>query len=110
MVLCLLVCGATTGAVRSQTRARRERGIIEGARGLGRPGPHIVCRELLPPIAPYNAMNLLMSMVMAVWAQVGLFFLGVMPLIGDNWGVMLNRAVFDHGAMTTISRMHLLIG
>lgn len=110
LVLGLLGWGALARAVRSQTLSLRERGFIEAARGLGLPSGHIVFRELLPPIAPYIAMNLLMAMVMAVWAQVGLFFLGVMPLIGDNWGVMLNRAVFDHGAMTTVSRMHLLIG
>jgi peptide/nickel transport system permease protein len=110
LVLGLLGWGALARAVRSQTLSLRERGFIEAARGLGLSTPHIVFRELLPPIAPYIAMNLLMSMVLAVWAQVGLFFLGVMPLIGDNWGVMLNRAVFDHGAMTTTTRMHLLIG
>ncbi|WP_166348545.1 ABC transporter permease [Phytoactinopolyspora limicola] len=109
LVLGLLGWGALARAVRSQTLSLRERGFIEAARGLGLSTPHIVFRELLPPIAPYIAMNLLMSMILAVWAQVGLFFLGVMPVIGENWGVMLNRAVFDFGAMTTAARLPYML-
>ncbi|AYY14224.1 ABC transporter permease [Actinobacteria bacterium YIM 96077] len=109
LVLGLLGWGALARAVRSQTLSLRERGFIEAARGLGLSTPHIVFRELLPPIAPYIAMNLLMSLILAVWAQVGLFFLGVMPVIGENWGVMLNRAVFDFGAMTTAARLPYML-
>lgn len=109
LVLGLLGWGALARAVRSQTLSLRERGFVEAARGLGLSTPHIVFRELLPPIAPYIAMNLLMSLILAVWAQVGLFFLGVMPVIGENWGVMLNRAVFDFGAMTTPERLPYML-
>lgn len=109
LVLGLLGWGGLARAVRSQTLSLRERGFIEASRGLGMSTPHIVLRELLPPIAPYIAMNLLMSLIVAVYAQVGLFFLGVMPVIGENWGVMLNRAVFDFGAMTTASRLPYML-
>lgn len=109
LVLGLLSWGPLARAVRSQTLSMRERGFIEAARGLGLPTRHIVGRELLPPIAPYIAMNLLMSLVLAVWLQVGLFFLGVMPVIGENWGVMLNRAVFDFGAMAVPARLPYLM-
>lgn len=103
LVLGLLGWGGIARAVRSQTLSMRERGFIEAARGLGLPNRHIVFKELLPPIAPFIAMNMLMKIVSGVYSQVGLFFLGVMPVIGENWGVMLNRAVFDYGAMTTPS-------
>ncbi|WP_216843969.1 ABC transporter permease [Phytoactinopolyspora alkaliphila] len=109
LVLGLLGWGGLARAVRSQTLSLRERGFVEAARGLGLPNRHIVGRELLPPIAPYIAMNALMSLIVAVYAQVGLFFLGVMPVIGENWGVMLNRAVFDFGAMTTPARLPYML-
>lgn len=105
LVLGLLGWGGVARAVRSQTLSLRERGFVEAARGLGLSAPHIVFRELLPPIAPYIAMNAMIRVVGGVYSQVGLFFLGVMPVIGENWGVMLNRAVFDYGAMTNPSAL-----
>jgi peptide/nickel transport system permease protein len=101
LVLGLIGWGALARAVRSQTLSLRERGFIEAARGLGLPTRHIVLRELLPNVAPYVVMNLLLAITGFVYAQVGLFFLGVLPLNTNNWGVMLNFAVFQSGAMLT---------
>ncbi|MEU4577346.1 ABC transporter permease [Nonomuraea sp. ATR24] len=99
LVLGLLGWGGVARAVRAQTLSLRERGFIEAARGLGLSTTHIVSKELLPSMAPYIAMNMLISVTGAVYAQVGLFFLGVLPYESDNWGVMLNLAVFQAGAM-----------
>ncbi|HEY9523961.1 MAG TPA: ABC transporter permease, partial [Thermopolyspora sp.] len=101
LVLGLLGWGGVARAVRSQTLSLRERGFIEAARGLGLSSGHIVGRELLPSMAPYIAMNMLIAVTGAVYAQVGLFFLGVLPFEANNWGVMLNLAVFGGGALTT---------
>lgn len=100
LVLGLLGWGGVARAVRSQTLSLRERGFIEAARGLGLSTRHIVFKELLPSMAPYIAMNTLIAVTGAVYAQVGLFFLGVLPYESNNWGVMLNLAVFQAGAMT----------
>lgn len=102
--------GGIARAVRSQTLSLRERGYVEAARGLGLSTPHIVFRELLPPIAPYISMNLLMRMVSGVYTQVGLFFLGVMPVMADNWGLMISRAVFEYGAMTSTNTLPWMLG
>jgi peptide/nickel transport system permease protein len=99
LALGLIGWGALARAVRSQTLSLRERGFIEAARGLGLPTRHIVVRELLPNIAPYIATNLLIAFTAYIYAQVGLYFLGVMPLNTNNWGVMLNFAVFQSGAL-----------
>ncbi|MFB4275227.1 MULTISPECIES: ABC transporter permease [unclassified Nonomuraea] len=101
LVLGMLGWGGVARAVRSQTLSLRERGFIEAARGLGLSTTHIIGRELLPSMAPYIAMNMLIAVTGAVYAQVGLFFLGVLPYESDNWGVMLNLAVFQAGAMIT---------
>jgi peptide/nickel transport system permease protein len=110
LVLGLLSWGSVARAVRSQTLSLRERGFIEAARGLGLSTPHIVGKELLPSMAPYIAMNMLIAVTNGVYAQVGLFFLGVLPYESNNWGQMLNTAVFRSGAMTTPSALGFLLG
>jgi peptide/nickel transport system permease protein len=109
LVLGLLGWGGVARAVRSQTLSLRERGFIEAARGLGLPTTHIIGRELLPSMAPYIAMNMLIAVTGAVYAQVGLFFLGVLPFDANNWGVMLNIAVFSGGALTTPAALPYLL-
>ncbi|WP_240197746.1 ABC transporter permease [Nonomuraea lactucae] len=109
LLLGLLGWGAVARAVRAQTLSLRERGFIEAARGLGLSTTHIVGKELLPSMAPYVAMNMLIAVTGAVYAQVGLFFLGVLPYEADNWGVMLNLAVFGGGAMTTTAALPYML-
>ena len=100
-VLGIVGWGGIARAVRSQTLSLRERGFIEAARGLGLSGRHIILREVLPNVAPYIAMNLLLSVTGAIYAEAGLYFLGVVPFNANNWGVMLNVAVFSAGALTS---------
>jgi peptide/nickel transport system permease protein len=109
LVLGLLGWGGVARAVRSQTLSLRERGFIEAARGLGLSSRHILGRELLPSMAPYIAMNMLIAVTGAVYSQVGLFFLGVLPFEANNWGVMLNLAVFGGGALTTAAALPYLL-
>ncbi|GAA1504178.1 ABC transporter permease [Sphaerisporangium rubeum] len=109
LVLGLLGWGGVARAVRSQTLSLRERGFIEAARGLGLSTRHIVIRELLPGMAPYIAMNVLIAVTGAIYAQVGLFFLGVLPFDSNNWGVMLNLAVFGGGALTSTAALPYLL-
>lgn len=86
-------------AVRSQALSLRERPFVEASRGLGLSTAHVLARDMLPNIAPYVAMNMLVSIVGAIYAETGLFFLGVLPATVSNWGVMLNLAVFSAGAV-----------
>lgn len=101
LVLGIVGWGGIARAVRSQTLSLRERGFIEAARGLGLPSRHIIWREVMPNVAPYIAMNLLVSVTGAIYAEAGLYFLGVVPFNANNWGVMLNIAVFSAGALTS---------
>ncbi|NUR85770.1 MAG: ABC transporter permease [Nonomuraea sp.] len=110
LLLGLLSWGGVARAVRSQTLSLRERGFIEAARGLGLSTQHIVGKELLPSMAPYIAMNMLIAVTGGVYSQVGLFFLGVLPYESNNWGQMLNTAVFRSGALTTPQGLGFLLG
>ena len=86
LVLGIVGWGAVARAVRSQTLSLRERGFLEAARGLGLPGRHVIVRELLPNVAPFVAMSLLLSVTGAIYAETGLFFLGVVPFSATTGG------------------------
>ena len=101
LVLGVTGWGGMARAVRSQTLSLRERGFVESVQGLGLSSGHIIVREVLPNVAPYVAMNLLISITGAIYAESGLFFLGLLPYSTNNWGVMLYNAFYQAGVMYT---------
>ncbi|WP_100488960.1 ABC transporter permease [Sporolactobacillus pectinivorans] len=101
--------GGMARAVRSQTLSLRERGFVEAAKGLGLSPFYILFREILPNVSSYIGMNLLTSITGCIYAEVGLFFLGVVPFHVNNWGVMLNMAVFSAGAMSSPTALPYLL-
>lgn len=103
LVLGVTGWGGLARAVRSQAFSLRERGFIEAARGLGLSSWHIVLREMFPNLAPYIVMNLLLATTGSIYSEIGLFFLGILPFSTNNWGVMLNMAFTQSGAMYTKS-------
>jgi peptide/nickel transport system permease protein len=109
LVLGVTGWGGVARAVRSQTLSLRERGFLEAARGLGLSNRHIIVKELLPNVAPFVTMQLLLSVIGFVGAEVALFFLGVVPFSSNNWGVMLNEAVFSGGAINTPQALGYLL-
>jgi peptide/nickel transport system permease protein len=101
--------GGIARAVRAQTLSLRERGFVEAARGLGLSGRRIIFTELLPNIAPYIGMNLMLAITAFIYTEVGLFFIGVVAYSSSNWGVMLNQAVFQAGALTSTRGLSYLL-
>lgn len=109
LVLGIFSWGGLARAVRSQTLSLRERGFVEAARGLGLSPWYIIFREIMPNSGSYIAMNLLFGITGGIGAQVGLFFLGVVPFQVNNWGVMLNLAVYSGGAMSSPTALPYLL-
>jgi peptide/nickel transport system permease protein len=109
LVLGIFGWGGLARAVRSQTLSLKQRGFLEAARGLGLPARHIIAKEILPNVAPYIAMNMLIAITGAIYAEIGLFFLGVVPFAANNWGVMLNLAVFSAGALTSTQALSYVL-
>lgn len=99
LVLGLTGWGGLARSVRSQVLSLRERGFVESSRALGFSPMHVIFREVFPNVAPYVTMNLLVSITGSIYAEVGLFFLGVVPFSSNNWGVMLNTAINAGGAL-----------
>ena len=109
LVLGITGWGGIARAVRAQTLSLRERGFVEAARGLGIPGRKIIRTEILPNVAPFVSMNLMMQVTGFIYTEVGLFFLGVVKYSSSNWGVMLNNAVFNASALTTPRALSYLL-
>jgi peptide/nickel transport system permease protein len=79
-------------AVRAQVLSLKEREFVESARSLDLSMGHIIFNEILPNMRSYIAISFILAMTQAIYTQAGLIFLGLVPLSGTNWGVMINLA------------------
>jgi len=95
-------------SIRSQVLSIKESPFIEAARCLGLSRIHIVFNEILPNLSPYIAMNLVLSIIHAIYSQVGLFFLGVLPFTSVNWGVMINIAMRQNALVNPKAWIYLM--
>ncbi len=78
-------------AIRAQVFSVKERDYVEAAVALDLGLRHIIFQEILPNMMSYIAISFTLGMTSAIYAQVGLVFLGLVPLT-RNWGVMINLA------------------
>lgn len=85
-------------SVRAQVLSLKEREYVEAAQMLDLPTRHLLFREVLPNMMPYIVINFVIAMTGAIYAQVVLYYLGLVPLQGDNWGLMIQQA-YTKGAM-----------
>jgi peptide/nickel transport system permease protein len=108
LVMGIFGWGGIARAVRAQTLSLRERGFVEAARGLGLSGRRIIFTEMLPNIAPYIGMNLMLAITAFIYTEVGLFFIGVVAYSSSNWGVMLYNA-FQNGSVTSTRGLSYLL-
>jgi peptide/nickel transport system permease protein len=99
LLLSIWTWGGLARGIRSQILSLKEREFIEAARALGLPTFYIVFRELLPNVMPFVAINFFSIMRGAITASVGLMFLGLIPFKATNWGMMLNFAAWQAGAI-----------
>jgi len=91
LILAVLSWAGLYRAIRAQVFSIKERDYIEAATALGLGLRHIIFSEILPNMMAYIAINFTLAMTAAIYAQVGLVFLGLVPLT-RNWGVMINLA------------------
>jgi peptide/nickel transport system permease protein len=92
VILAALAWPGLLRQIRAQVLSLKERDYVEAARSLDLSLPHIIFREILPNMQSYIVIHFILAMTSSIYAQAGLIFLGLMPLSGNNWGVMLNFA------------------
>lgn len=76
-------------AVRAQVLSLRERDYVQAAFALDLGLWHIITREVFPNMVSYIAINLIITVRVAMYSIVGLVFLGMVPLREPDWGVMI---------------------
>ena len=89
VLLGLLQWSSLLRQVRAQVLSLKERDYVEAARSLDLGLFHIVFREILPTMRSYIAIHFMLAMTEAMYAQIFIIFLGLVPVSGSNWGIML---------------------
>ncbi len=100
--------GGLARAIRSQVLSLKKQDYIEAARVLRLGSGHIAFRQIMPLMMPYIVMHLILAVTGAVYGETGLFFLGIVPIEATNWGVMLNYAYSQAGAIYSPSSVFYL--
>ncbi len=91
IVLAILSWAGIFRTVRAESLSIKERDYVEAAFMLDLPTSYIVVKEILPNMMGFIAVNFTLLMRSTIYSQVGLVFLGLLPL-EMNWGVMINLA------------------
>src|SRR5690606_3746771 len=86
----------------------KEREYVEAARLVDLGTRWIVLREILPNMASFILMNFVIAMTNSIYALVGLYFLGLAPLSGENWGIMLKLGWTQGAVFNTDSLLYIL--
>ncbi len=92
LILALLGWMGLFRAIRAQVLSLRERDYIEAAVTLDLGTWHIISKEILPNMMSYIAISFAFAITSAIYSQVGLVLLGLVPFSSQNWGVMINIA------------------
>jgi peptide/nickel transport system permease protein len=109
VILALLQWSPLLRQIRAQVLSLRERDFVEAARSLDLGLGHIIFREMLPNMRSYIAIHFIIAMTHAIYAQAAIMFLGLVPLSGQNWAIMLYFA-YNQGALFFRDSFFYLMG
>lgn len=99
LVLGLWSWAGLAKAIRSQVLNLKHREFIEASRILGLSKFNIIIYDVLPNLVSYIAVNFISIMKGAITSSVGLMILGLVPFQGNHWGVMIQVAISQTGAL-----------
>ncbi len=106
-VLSITAWAGLARVIRSQALSLRTADFVDAAKISGLPLRNIIGRQLMPNVGPYVAISFMLAITGAIYAEIGLFVLGVAPTSGTNWGVMINLAMSQGALYTTKSLTYL---
>ncbi len=95
-------------SIRSQVLSIRNESYVEAARAMGTSTVRIIRKDILPNLMPYVLVNFVFAARYTIFAAVALYFLGVLPYTGQNWGITLNYA-YNQGALFGLEAIHWLL-
>lgn len=85
--------------VRAQVLSLRTREFVEAAQVQAMGSATILVQEILPNLIPFTLVHFIRLSRDAVAISVGIMLLGLVPLKVENWGMMLNLAAVQSGAL-----------
>ena len=95
-------------SIRAQVLSLKEREFVEAARLLDLGTLRIVFIEIVPNMASFILINFIIAITNATYALVGLYVLGLAPMSGDNWGIMINDAWISGSMFSPSSMLYIL--
>lgn len=95
--------------IRSQVLPLVDEEYVEASRAMGEPTSNILLKEILPNLLPLIFIGFLGGATTIITLSVGLYFLGILPFTTQNWGVVLNYAYVESGAIYSIESAHWLL-
>lgn len=84
---------ALAKAIRMQVLTLKDREFIEVSRLMGIRNYDIITKDILPNIVSFVAINFISIMRGAILSSVNLMVLGLVPINGAHWGMMLQMAI-----------------
>ena len=109
IVLTINVWAGLARSIRSQVLTLREENYVEASRAMGIGTPTIIARDIVPNIMPYVTINFVNAGRIVVFSSVALYFLGVLPFTNTHWGVTMNRAYRNSGALYSWDLVYTLL-
>ncbi|MCU4743003.1 ABC transporter permease [Halobacteria archaeon AArc-m2/3/4] len=100
MIGIIVVVNAWAGfarALRSEVLKLRHESYVEASRTIGIAVPAILVKDILPNVMPLIVVNFVTTARNVIMMAVGLYFLGLLPNTGPNWGMMLQTAYGQGG-------------
>lgn len=93
MVLGVWSWAALAKAIRTQVLTLKDKEFIEASRLMGISNMDIITKDVLPNIVSFVAVNFISIMRGAILSSVNLMILGLVPINGTHWGMMLQMAI-----------------
>ena len=109
LILSLWTWPTLARSLRNQVIAIRKKEFVEVCFVMGLPLSHIILKELVPNMIPFISINFINIAKGAITASVGIMLLGLVPLEVTNWGMMLNLATTQTGAIYVPSALAYII-
>jgi len=96
-------------AIRSQVLTLRENSYVEASRTMGASTSRILYKDIIPNLMPYVLVNFANAARYVVFTSVGLYYLGILPTSVANWGLQLNNAYKQAGALVGTGALYQLV-
>jgi peptide/nickel transport system permease protein len=100
MILAIDAWPGIARMLRSQVLTIREANYIEADRAMGVGTGEILLSNIAPQLMPFVLINAAEAARQVIFASVALYFLGFLPFSTNNWGVIMNLAYKQGGALS----------